>query len=250
MGAIVMMKKAMICGACGRMGQELINCAQAKGYEVVCGLDKCQDQTKPFPVYSSFEQVTETIDVIIDFSKPETLEGLLPFAVAHKLPLLLAATGYTKAQQAQIIEASKQIPIFQSANMSIGVLVLKQLAKQAKKLLADYDIEIIEKHHKNKADAPSGTALMLLNAVKEEDTSVLYGRDPQMEKRKPGEIAVHAVRGGSVPGDHEVLFLGDNEIVSLAHHAQNRSIFAVGAYVCATFLLQQKNGLYGMDDLV
>ena len=244
------MKKVMICGVMGRMGQELVKCANAKGFQVVCGVDVVAGNTKEFPIYDCFDAVVEEVDVIIDFSNPQGLEDVLAYATQKHYPLLLAATGYSEAQQAKIRCASAEIPIFQSANLSIGVLVLKQLAIQAKKLLGEYDIEIIEKHHSNKVDAPSGTALMLLNAIKEDDTDVLYGRDPQTGKRKNGEIAVHAVRGGSVSGDHEVLFFGDNEVVSLSHHAQSRSIFAVGAYACSSFLLKQENGLYGMEDLL
>ncbi|MBR3109480.1 MAG: 4-hydroxy-tetrahydrodipicolinate reductase [Clostridia bacterium] len=244
------MLKILLSGACGRMGRQVANLAEDEQAVIACGVDVHVEQWSNFPVYPSFSLVEEQTDVIVDFSRPESLPALLEYAKAHHLPVVLASTGYNEEDLAAIGEAGKVIPIFRSANMSLGVYVLKTLAHQAAKLLPGFDIEIIEKHHNQKIDAPSGTALMLYDAVSNPDTVPVFGRNGRTQKREKQEIGLHAIRGGTVPGEHEVGFYGPSEVVTLSHSAQDRSIFARGALKAAKFIESQKPGEYSMDDLV
>ena len=244
------MLKILLSGACGRMGRQVANLAEDEQAVIACGVDVHVEQWSNFPVYPSFSLVEEQTDVIVDFSRPESLPALLEYAKAHHLPVVLASTGYNEEDLAAIGEAGKVIPIFRSANMSLGVYVLKTLAHQAAKLLPGFDIEIIEKHHNQKIDAPSGTALMLYDAVSNADTVPVFGRNGRTQKREKQEIGLHAIRGGTVPGEHEVGFYGPSEVVTLSHSAQDRSIFARGALKAAKFIESQKPGEYSMDDLV
>ncbi len=245
------MKRILLCGAMGRMGQEVTRSASEYGFEIAAGIDFYTADDAAFPLYAGFTSfIREDADVIIDFSRPAALPGLLEYARARRLPCVLASTGYGEAENALIREAAKEIPIFVSANMSVGVYVLKQLIREARRLMPQADVEVIEKHHRQKEDAPSGTAAALVKALSEADTRVVYGREGLNTKRRPGEIGVHSVRGGTLPGEHEVEFLMDNEVISITHSAQNRGIFAAGALKAARFLLEQPAGLYGMDDLM
>ncbi len=243
------MLKILLSGACGRMGRQVAALAEDEQAVVAAGVDVKAEAWSDFPVYPSFSLVREEADVIVDFSRPEGLPALLAYAAEHHLPLVLAATGYNEEDLAAIAEAAKTVPVFRSANMSLGVYVLRTLARQAAKLLPDFDIEIIEKHHNQKIDAPSGTALMLYDAVSGPDTVPVFGRNGRTQKREKNEIGIHAIRGGSVPGDHEVGFYGPSEVVTLAHSAQDRSIFARGALRAARFIAGQTAGEYDMDDL-
>ena len=243
------MLKILLSGACGRMGRQVAQLAEDEQAVIVAGVDVHAEQFGPFPVYPSFSLVQEEADVIVDFSRPEGLTALLSFARAHRLPVVLAATGYNDADLSAIASAAKEIPIFRSANMSLGVHVVKTLAHQAAQLLAGFDIEIIEKHHNQKIDAPSGTALMLYDAVSQPATVPVYGRNGRTQKREKNEIGVHAIRGGTVPGEHEVGFYGPSEVVTITHSAQDRSIFARGALRAAHFTAAQRPGEYSMDDL-
>ena len=245
------MDRILLCGAMGKMGREVVNCAGEYGFGIAAGVDACGAQEASFPLYAGFtDDIAEKADAVIDFSRPSALPGLLEYAVRHHLPCVLASTGYGEKEERLIREASGQIPVFVSANMSVGVYVLKKLICTAKNLLPQADIEIIEKHHRRKEDAPSGTAKALLQAVTDEDTRVIYGREGNDTKRQNGEIGVHAVRGGTLCGEHEVDFLMDNEMISITHSAQSRGIFAAGALRAARFLLGKPAGLYGMDDLI
>lgn len=243
------MLKILLSGASGRMGRQVASLAEEEQAVIVAGVDVHAGQDGAFPVYPSFSLVEETADVIVDFSRPECLPALLSYAKAHHLPAVLAATGYNEADEAAIKEAAAIIPIFRSANMSLGVYVLKTLAHQAAQLLPGFDIEIVEKHHNQKLDAPSGTALMLYDAVSQASSVPVYGRNGRTQKRETNEIGLHAVRGGTVPGEHEVGFYGPAEVVTLRHTAQDRSIFARGALRAAHFTAAQLPGEYGMDDL-
>lgn len=244
------MLKILLSGACGRMGRQVAALAEDEQAEIVCGVDVRAEAWGSFPVYPSFSLVQEEADVIVDFSRPEGLNPLLDYAVEHHLPVVLASTGYNEEDLAAIREAAKSIPVFRSANMSLGVYVLKTLAHQAALLLGDFDIEIIEKHHNQKIDAPSGTALMLYDAVSSPDTVPTFGRNGRTQKRERNEIGIHAIRGGTVPGEHEVGFYGPSEVVTLSHSAQDRSIFARGALRAARFIAEQPSGEYSMDELV
>ena len=243
------MLKILLSGACGRMGRQVAALAEDEQAKIVCGVDVHVEQWSDFPVYPSFSLVEEEADVIVDFSRPEILPTLLAYAKARHLPVVLASTGYNEEDLAAIAEAAKEIPVFRSANMSLGVYVLKTLAHQAAQLLPGFDIEIIEKHHNQKIDAPSGTALMLYDAVSHSDTIPVFGRNGRTQKREKREIGVHAIRGGTVPGEHEVGFYGPSEVVTLSHFAQDRSIFARGALKAARFIAKQAPGEYSMDDL-
>ena len=245
------MNRILLCGAMGNMGREVARCVHEYGFDIAAGIDYNATDGADFPLYNGFTgSIREEADVIIDFSRATALPGLLEYAMAHKLPCVLASTGYGPKEERLIADAAKQLPIFVSANMSVGVYVLKKLIRAAKEMLPQADIEIIEKHHRRKEDAPSGTAVALLQALKDEDTRVVYGRDGLNTRRTSGEIGVHAVRGGTLCGEHEVDFLLDNEMISITHSAQNRGIFAGGALRAARFLLSQPAGLYGMDDLM
>ena len=243
------MLKILLSGACGRMGRQVANLAEDEQAMIACGVDVHVEQWSDFPVSPSFSLVQEEADVIVDFSRPESLSALLDYAKAHHLPVVLASTGYNEEDLAAIRKAAKEIPIFRSANLSLGVYVLKTLAHQAAQLLPGFDIEIIEKHHNQKIDAPSGTALMLYDAVSNPDTVPVFGRNGRTQKREKKEIGLHAIRGGTVPGEHEVGFYGPSEVVTLSHSAQDRSIFARGALRAARFVAKQQPGEYSMDDL-
>ena len=243
------MLKILLSGACGRMGRQVAALAEQENAQIAAGVDVRAEAYGAFPVYPSFSMVDQPADVIVDFSRPEGLPALLSYARAHHLPVVLAATGYNEQDLAAIRAAAQTVPIFRSANLSLGVYVLKTLARQAARLLPDFDIEIIEKHHNQKLDAPSGTALMLYDAVSTPDTQPVFGRSGRTQKREKNEIGMHAIRGGTVPGEHEVGFYGPSEVVTLAHSAQDRSIFARGALRAARFITSQAPGEYDMEAL-
>lgn len=244
--------KILISGALGYMGREVAAQARATGAEIVAGVD-IADGTADFPLYHSYEQCPAA-DVVIDFSTWKPGADLLTWAVRHRVPAVIATTGLSEEQLAAIDEAAKVIPIFRSGNMSLGIAVLQALTRKAAAILGDaFDVEIVETHHHRKADAPSGTALMLLDAVKAGSTSAreaVYGRHGRDCKRQPQEIGLHALRGGTVTGEHEVCFFGTSERIRISHSAENRGVFAAGALRAAEFLVHQKPGLYTMADVV
>ena len=243
--------KILLSGAAGRMGRAVAKRAAELGVEIAAGVD-AQACELPFPCHRSFAGVTEQADAIIDFSRPEVLPELLAWATAHHVPAVLATTGYTGAQLREIDRAAQVIPVFRSANMSLGVAVLRLLAMKAAKALGeDFDIEIVEAHHNQKADAPSGTALALRDAIcSVRPLRTVYGREGRQAKRSPDEIGVHALRGGTVAGEHEICFFGPMERIRLSHSAENREVFAAGALRAADFLRGVGPGLYSMDDML
>ena len=244
--------KILISGAAGHMGREVAAQAGAAGIEVAGGVDVATVQAG-FPVWADFAQAP-AVDCIVDFSRPASLDGLLTYAMQNRIPAVLATTGYDEAQLAAIDEAAKVIPIFRSANMSVGIALLRALSRKAAQVLGDdFDVEIVEAHHNRKADAPSGTALMLYDAVKDayaEPREAVYGRHGRDCRRAHNEIGLHALRGGTVTGEHEVCFFGPSERITLRHSAENRSVFAQGALRAAAFLPGKAPGLYTMDDVV
>ena len=246
--------KIIISGALGRMGRELASAAQSSGVEVVCGVDAAfRDQTAAFPLVRTYDQIRQKADVLIDFSIASNLESLLAYAPKAEIPLVLCVTGYTREQKVSIAEASKYIPVLQSANMSLGVHVLAQLAQAAARVLgADFDVEIVEKHHNKKVDSPSGTALMIGDAIRQErkDLTPIFGRNGRVGQRGARELGIHAIRGGTVSGEHEVGFYGSAEQIILTHRAENRALFARGALRGAEYLMNQPPGLYTMKDVV
>jgi 4-hydroxy-tetrahydrodipicolinate reductase len=244
--------KIWISGAAGHMGQAVAQLAAEQGVTVLGGID--MRDVPGMTVHRGFDSLPETGDAVIDFSAPAALDGLLAWAVKNGVPCVLATTGYTEAQLAAIGEAAKAIPVFRSANMSVGIALLQKLAREAAAALGEsFDIEIVEAHHRRKKDAPSGTALMLYDAVKdarEKASPAVFGREGRDCPRQPGEIGVHAVRGGTVTGEHRVLFLGDMERIVLSHSAENRAVFAAGALRAAAFLQGRAPGIYDMTALL
>lgn len=220
----------------------------------VAGVDVNGSAKKEYPVFSRPSEINCEADVLIDFSNPSLLSPLLEFGLARKMPLVICTTGYSEEQTAQIRKASESIPVFYSGNMSLGVNLVIELAKKAAAVLGDqFDIEIIEKHHNQKLDAPSGTALMIADAISEVrdgKTNYVYDRHSQRKKREKSEIGIHSIRGGSIVGEHEVLFAGPGEVISISHSAQSKEIFATGSINAALFLAGKPAGLYRMADLI
>lgn len=239
-------------GACGHMGRTIANeAALREDCQVVCGFDPRATEDFSFPVYQSFDAYQEQGDVLIDFSHPSALTGVLEFAKQQNIPAVIATTGLTNEQKQEIKEAAKTIPVFFSANMSLGINLLIDLAKKAQGVLENFDIEIIERHHNQKIDAPSGTALAIADALSEQKhLDYTYDRHARRQKRNPSEIGIHAVRGGTIVGDHTVLFAGKDEVIELKHSAASKEVFATGSIRAALFLANQKPGLYSMEDLV
>ncbi len=252
------MVNIIISGALGKMGRKVYElCSSTEGVKAVCGVDIKTDCciNPDYVVYESFKQVKNAdikADVIIDFSNPSTLDGLLEYATSTGTGAVLCSTGYTDEDISKIKKASEKVAIFKSANMSYGVNVLIELVKEASKKLYGYDIEIIEKHHNQKIDAPSGTALMLADGIKEvlTDKFYTYGREGKVGKRNDKEIGIHAIRGGNIVGDHDVLFAGVSETITLSHQATDRSVFASGAIKASIYLANKTSGLYNMQDLL
>lgn len=248
------MTRILLSGCCGKMGKNVIAAVnQRKDCEIVGGVDIVDDTTLGFPVFQNFGEVQVKADVIIDFSNPALLKDLLTYAKESKTSLVLSTTGYTDEQIEDIKQVSEEIAVFFSYNMSLGVSLLCELSKTAAKVLGkDFDVEIVEAHHNQKIDAPSGTAIMLANAVKEElsDSYFEYDRHAKRQKRNSNEIGIHSIRGGTIVGEHEVIFAGNDEIVKLSHSARSKAIFAQGAVNAAVFINKKCAGIYNMGDLV
>lgn len=250
------MRKIIISGCNGHMGRVVESiCAADPEVEVVAGFDVLGANDREFPVYSSPAQFTGKADTVIDFSSPAALDGLLAFAKQTGTPLILATTGYSPEQVAQIGAAALEVPIFRSANMSLGINVLLELVKKAAAVLGDsYDIEIVERHHRRKVDAPSGTALMIADAAASacgHETEYVFERHSVRHPRDKKEIGISAVRGGTIVGEHEIIFAGHDEIMEIKHTALSREIFAQGAVEAAKFMATvQAPGLYDMSHLV
>ncbi len=250
------MVNVIISGCNGHMGRVVESiCKTTPGVQVVAGFDVLGSTDRDFPVYSSPAQFTGEADAVIDFSSPAALDGLLSFAKATKTPLVLATTGYSPAQIAQVGAAALEVPIFRSANMSLGINVLLELVKKAAAVLGDsYDIEIVERHHRRKVDAPSGTALMIADAAASacgHETEYVFERHSVRQPRDKKEIGISAVRGGTIVGEHEIIFAGHDEIMEIKHTALSREIFAQGAVEAAKFMAEvTEPGLYDMSMLV
>ncbi len=249
------MKRIIISGCNGRMGNQISEGIKARSDCItVAGIDVNGSAKKEYPVFSRPSEINCEADVLIDFSNPSLLSPLLEFGLARKMPLVICTTGYSEEQTALIRKASERIPVFYSGNMSLGVNLVIELAKKAAAVLGDqFDIEIIEKHHNQKLDAPSGTALMIADAISEVrdgKTNYVYDRHSQRKKREKSEIGIHSIRGGSIVGEHEVLFAGPGEVISISHSAQSKEIFATGSINAALFLAGKPAGLYRMADLI
>ncbi|MEG1126170.1 MAG: 4-hydroxy-tetrahydrodipicolinate reductase [Oscillospiraceae bacterium] len=248
------MLRIIIQGINGRMGKTLCHLiSERDDCAVVCGIDQnCEGEN--IPVFPTLSMANIKADVVIDFSVPSATISSLAICTERLLPCVICTTGFTSEQQNIINTASKTIPIFQSANMSLGVNLLIELVKKANAILGfDYDIEIIEKHHNNKIDAPSGTALMLANAINEDNSNeynYVYDRHAVRAKRDKREIGIHSVRGGNIVGEHDVIFAGQNEVITLSHSAASRDVFASGAVSAAIFLAKQAPGIYNMEAMI
>ncbi len=244
----------LLSGACGKMGNAVTRCAREdENIKIIAGVDRVESLCD-YPVFNSFDNVTVTPDVIIDFSNVAVLDSLLKFAIDKNIPVVLATTGYNEQQIAKIKDTANKIPVFFTANMSLGVNLLSSLAKYAASILGgDFDVEIVEKHHNQKLDAPSGTALMLANAVNEvfdDKYSYEYDRHSKRQKRTKNEIGIHAVRGGTIVGEHDVIFAGHDEVITLSHSAQSKEVFAAGALKAAKFIVGKPTGLYNMGNIL
>lgn len=248
------MTRILLSGCCGKMGRFVAETVKnRKDCEIVAGIDIIDDSTLGFPVFGNYDEVDVKADVIIDFSNISLLPALLGYAERTKTAVVLATTGLSDEQIKAVEATGETVPVFFSYNMSLGVSLLCELSKVAAKVLGTgFDVEIVEAHHNQKLDAPSGTAIMLGNAIKEEmpDAYFEYDRHSKREKRHTNEIGIHAIRGGTIVGEHQVIFAGTDEIVTLSHSARSRAIFANGAVNAAVFLKDKNAGVYNMSDLV
>jgi len=250
------MVNILLCGANGKMGNAVRSVAaqQSDVVNIVAGYDCLDTASTDFPVYDSLEKVTEKIDCIIDFSHVSMTDAILDFAKDNKIPAVICTTGLSKEQLSKMEFYSKDTPIFFSANMSIGVSLLIDLVCKASKLLEDnFDIEIVEKHHNQKLDAPSGTALAIADAIADTvayDPKYTFDRHSVRKKRDREEIGLHAVRGGNIVGEHTVIFAGTDEVIEIKHQATSKTVFAVGAVRAAIFMKDKPAGMYNMTDLV
>ena len=249
------MVRIILSGCNGRMGKVIANSVLNRDDCVIeAGIDINDADNDNFEVFSSPLDVTRDADVIIDFSNPSAFEPLLEFALKKKMPIVFCTTGFSKEQVNRIKETSKIIPIFYSRNMSLGINLIIELSKKAVSVLGkSFDIEILEKHHNQKLDAPSGTALMIadeISSVLDENPHYVYDRHSYRKPRSKSEIGIHSLRGGTIVGDHEVIFAGHDELLKITHSAQSKEIFALGSINAAIFLCRKPASLYSMSDLL
>ena len=249
-----MKTRIILCGACGKMGGNVLSLlSNDTEAEIVCGVDLYPREIG-VPVYKTFAEIQEEADVIVDFSSAENVEERLAYAKQKGLGIVLASTGFTAEALKTIDEYAKEIPLFKTANLSLGINVMQSVCKAIANVLGEsYDIEIVEKHHNLKKDAPSGTALMLADSVNEVfDGSKEYvqGRSGIVGAREKKEIGIHAVRGGTIVGEHEVIFAGEDEVITVSHSATSKRVFATGAIRAAKFLHGKPAGRYEMKDLL
>jgi 4-hydroxy-tetrahydrodipicolinate reductase len=250
------MTRIILRGAGGRMGQEITRLIKEDELAVIVGgIDLNQTGGSGYPIFTSFSDCDVPADVIIDFSSPKNLDEMLQFAEQNQLPIVLCTTGLSEEDLAMVHDASQKIAILRSANMSVGINTVIKLLQTAAQVLAEtgFDIEIVEKHHNQKLDAPSGTALALadaMNQVLKEEYDYNFDRSSQRKKREPKEIGISAVRGGTIVGEHEVIFAGTDEVIEIKHTAYSRAIFAKGAIHAAKFLTGKAPGMYQMSDVI
>ncbi|MBO6137228.1 MAG: 4-hydroxy-tetrahydrodipicolinate reductase [Lachnospiraceae bacterium] len=250
------MIKAIMNGCGGRMGKMIFSVADSDPeINIVAGVDKVNVQNMSIPVFGDISHCSVPADVVIDFSLPDATDVLLDYCVEKKLPLVLCTTGLSAEQVQRVEKASEVIPVLRSANMSIGINLLMKVLKETAGTLAaaGFDIEIVEKHHNKKKDAPSGTAIALADTMLEVlpgDYSTVYDRSGRNESRPSHEIGISAVRGGTIPGDHDVIFAGEDEVITFSHRAYSRAIFAKGAIAAAKFLAGKAPGMYSMSDVL
>ena len=250
------MTRAIMNGCNGKMGQCITGiCAQDEDIEIVAGIDTYDGIKNDYPVFASLKECTVDADVIIDFSNAKAVDALLAYGVEKQIPIVLCTTGLSEQQLADVEKAYEKVAILKSANMSLGINTLMELLKKAAQVFAPagFDMEIVEKHHNQKLDAPSGTALALADSMNEalgDQYPYVYDRSSVHEKRDPKEIGIASVRGGSIVGDHDVIFAGKDEVITFNHTAYSKAIFAKGALEAAKFLAGKEPGLYDMSDVV
>lgn len=250
------MVKIMMHGCNGVMGQVISKIVEeTEGAVMACGVDRVDDGHNDYPVFTDINACDVEVDAIIDFSAAPAVDGLLDFAVERQIPVVLCTTGLSDEQLERVHEASKKTAVLRSANMSLGVNTLFKVLKSMTKLLADagFDIDIVEKHHRRKLDAPSGTAIALAEAVNEplnNEYEFVYDRSQRREQRPKKEIGISAVRGGTIVGEHEIIFAGQDEVIELKHTAYSRAIFGKGAVSAALYLVGKEAGMYDMSDVI
>ena len=250
------MTRAIMNGCNGKMGQCITGiCAQDEDIEIVAGIDTYDGIKNDYPVFASLKECTVDADVIIDFSNAKAVDDLLVYSVDKQIPVVLCTTGLSEEQLEKVKEASKEVAVLKSANMSLGINTLLNLLQKAAKVLAPagFDVEIVEKHHKHKLDAPSGTALALADSINEamdHAYTYTYDRSDRRQERDPKEIGISAVRGGNIVGEHEVIFAGTDEVIEFKHTAYSKTVFAKGAVQAAKFLKGKEAGYYDMSDVI
>jgi len=250
------MTNIILRGCNGKMGRVVTQLAgEDENVAIVAGVDISTAMENTYPVFPSFAQCNVHADVIIDFSSPVNVRDMLDFAIDRGIGIVLCTTGFSKKDQGLIEEASKFIPVLRSANMSMGINLITKLVREAAKVLAasGFDIEIVEKHHNKKVDAPSGTALALAEAINEvlnNNYEYVYDRTGIRAPRQKNEIGISAVRGGTIVGEHEVIFAGSDEVIEIRHTAYSKAIFAKGAIQAAKFLKGKEAGMYSMNDVI
>ena len=250
------MTRVIMHGCNGKMGQTISGLIAADDeIEIVAGVDACDDGRNPYPVFGAVSACDVAADAIIDFSAAAAVDALLDYSVERQIPCVLCTTGLSEEQLAKVKEASGKVAILKSANMSLGINMLLKLLKDAADILAPagFDIEIVEKHHNQKVDAPSGTALALADSINEELGGAyryVCDRSQVREKRTKQEIGISAVRGGTIVGDHDVIFAGADEVVTFSHRAYSKAVFGKGAIQAAKFLAGKPAGLYDMSDVI
>ncbi len=250
------MTKIIMCGCCGAMGRMITDLSNAdEDVEIVAGVDVKANRDLKYPIFESISDCDIDADVVVDFSRPDALADILNYCEERAIAAVLCTTGYTDEQVADIEDASKKVPILRSANMSLGINVLLKLLKDATKVFGaeGFDIEIVEKHHNQKVDAPSGTALALADAVNDAADGAyhyVYDRSDKHEKRDSKEIGISAVRGGTIVGDHDVIFAGSDEVITFSHRAYSKAVFGKGALAAAKFMAGKPAGRYDMSDVI
>lgn len=245
--------KILLSGADGKMGNEIINAVKGnENFEIICGFD-VNERKGEFPIYNDIKNIKEKVDVIIDFSIPKATFKILEYAKENIVPIVIATTGFSKEELKKIEEYSKEIPIFRSSNMSLDINLMADIIKRIAEVLITSDIEIVETHHNRKVDSPSGTAILLADAINEvfnNEKEYTFDRMQKRGKRNKNEIGFSSIRGGNIVGEHTVKFFGENETLEITHTAYSRQVFAEGALKAAEFLIKQKNGLYNMKNIV
>lgn len=248
------MTKMIMHGCNGRMGHVIIDLVKEDPeIEVVAGVDAFGESAYDFPVYKKLEDCDADADVIVDFSNASAADGLLDYCAEHNIPVVLCSTGLSEEQLKKVKDTSEKVAILKSANMSVGVNALMKVLSEVSPILAaaGFDIEIVEKHHNQKLDAPSGTAIALADSVNgalNNEYEYVYDRSTRREKRPEKEIGISAVRGGTIVGDHDVIFAGHDEVITFSHRAYSRAIFGKGAIQAAKFLAGKPAGMYDMSD--